>query len=181
MYIRVTRFENKLFSTLALLASAALLLHVSAPSPALSAEDAKLRGADENPPVVSDGEGHYKAMIRNDRIRFELRYDLPAGPSDVTQAHIHVENPGTNGPNAVFLCTNLGNTPFGATARPCPPSPGIVMGDIIAADVQNAGNLTAGNLEGLARLVTDGATYVNVHSGDNPSGELRGQVNERKR
>ena len=139
----------------------------------------KIKGADENPPVVSDGEGHFKAMIRNGGIKFELRYDLTTESSDVSQAHIHVENPGTNGPIAVFLCTNLGNTPFGATARPCPPSPGIVMGDIMADDIQNAGNLTAGNLEGLARLVKDGAAYVNVHSVDNPSGEIRGQVNER--
>ena len=169
------------FSTLALLASATLLLHVSAPSPAFAAEKANLRGADENPPVVSDGEGDFDAMIRKNKISFELTYDLTSESSDVSQAHIHVENPGTNGPITVFLCTNLGNTPFGATARPCPPSPGTVMGDIVADDVQNAGNLTAGNLEGLARLVEDGAAYVNVHSVDNPSGEIRGQVNERKR
>ncbi len=169
------------FSALALLASAVLLLDVSAPLPAFADEKANLRGADENPPVVSDGEGDFKAMIRKDKIKFELRYDVASVSSDVTQAHIHVENPGTNGPITVFLCTNLGNTPFGAAARPCPPSGGKVMGDIVADDVQNAGNLTAGDLEGLARLMKDGATYVNVHSTDNPSGEVRGQVNERKR
>lgn len=143
---------------------------------------ATLIGGAENPPVVSPGHGRFKAQRHGDRIRFELRYNqLETEDSDITQAHLHVENPGNNGPVAVFLCTNLGNTPPGATQRDCPLSPGRVRGEISAEDVQDAGDLIAGDLQGLLRLMGQGAVYVNLHTDAHPPGELRGQTNPRRR
>ena len=102
------------------------------------------------------------------------------------QSHIHIANPGNNGSITVFLCTNLGNAPAGVTSRPCPSSPGEVEGVIVAGDVRgvigdNGIILETGDLEGLKRLMRDGATYVNVHTSDHPSGEIRGQINPRER
>lgn len=167
--------------TLLLKGAAVLLLGLVLAAPSRADEKAELLGADENPPVVSEGVGDFKAKIRGDRIDFRLTYDVASGGSDIQQAHIHVENPGTNGPIAVFLCSNLGNTPAGATQRDCPPSPGEVEGEIVASDVITAGNVMAGDLDGLARLIEDGATYANVHTNSVPSGEVRGQINPRKR
>jgi CHRD domain len=157
----------------------------------------RLVGGNENPPVVSEGSGMFKGWFRHDGIAFQLRYDVaseasdlaPEG-SDVTQAHLHIANPGTNGGITVFLCTNLGNTPMGATARDCPPSPGVVTGTIVMNDVQTvtAGEppdettiIEAGDLEGLSRLIKQGAVYANVHTDAHSGGEVRGQLNPRPR
>ena len=148
--------------------------------------DADLLGANEVPPVVTGGDGEFDFDFRRRGIEFELEYDVESGGSDVTQAHIHVANPGNNGGIAVFLCTNLGNNPPGATLRPCPRSPGEVEGTIVAGDVQtvlgaNGIIIEAGDLEGLRRLMDGGATYVNVHTDAHPPGEVRGQTNPRER
>jgi hypothetical protein len=152
-------------------------LALGSPMAIAESDRADLTGGQENPPVVSFGGGDFKAKIGRHGIRFQLRYDVP--DSGIRQAHLHVANPSVNGPIAVFLCTNLGNTPPGATARTCPDSPGAVEGTIVAGDVLTADNLQATDLEGLVRLIEDGAVYVNVHSEEHPSGELRGQINSR--
>jgi CHRD domain len=148
----------------------------------------RLLGGNENPPVISDGSGRFRARVSNDRIGFTLRYDVASEDSDVSQAHLHIQNPGNNGGIVVFLCSNLGNTPEGATQRECPASPGEVEGDIVAGDVLTVSEgdppvtiIEAGDLEGLARLIDQGAVYANVHSDDHPAGEIRGQLNPRRR
>jgi hypothetical protein len=147
-----------------------------------------LLGGNENPPVVTDGTGDFRARLFDDGIEFRLRYDVGFDASDARQAHLHNANPGNNGGIVVFLCSNLDNTPDGATKRACPSSPGEVEGDIVAADVQQVAEgeppvtvIGAGNLAGLARLIRQGSVYVNVHSKDFPSGEVRGQLSPRRR
>ena len=160
-------------------APAAILLYLSGVPIATADEKARLLSVDENPAVITSADGRFHAKIHKDRIDFSLEYE--GVESNVLQAHIHVENPGRNGPVTVFLCTNLGNTPAGATDRPCLPSPGMVEGSIVASDVLMAENVPAGDLDAVAQVLRDGAAYVNVHSADYPSGEIRGQVSPRKR
>ena len=85
----------------------------------------------------------------------------------------------------VFLCSNLGNTPVGATVRECPPSPGQVDGDIVAGDVLPVADgepptatpiIGAGDLEGLKLLIDQGAVYANVHTPAHATGEIRAQL-----
>ena len=149
----------------------------------VSSED--LLGGHENPPVISTGSGDFTGSIEVDRIPFTLTYDVGAAGSAPDQAHLHIANPGNNGGIVVFLCTNLGNTPVGAQVRACPPSPGEVTGDILAADVQAVVDgdpatgtqvIGAGDLEGLKLLVQQGAVYANVHTPAHASGEIRGQL-----
>ena len=161
--------------------SAALILGLGAPAGAFadrSSLQSELLGANENPIVLSEGKGRFRAQAHGGEISFRLSYE---GLEDVLQAHIHVANPWDNGPIVVFLCTNIGNTPPGAAARLCPDSSGSVRGTITASDVQAAGPIPSGDLDGLVRLMRDGATYVNVHTESSPSGELRGQTNARRR
>jgi hypothetical protein len=143
----------------------------------------RLLGGNENPPVISEGSGSFTATSEADAINFELNYDVGT-ESEVQQAHLHVGNPGTNGPIVVFLCSNLP----GATAQACPPLAGTVTGDIIAADVLAAAVgdppveiIAAGDLEGLKLLIDQSSVYVNVHTVDHPAGEIRGQMNPRRR
>jgi hypothetical protein len=148
----------------------------------------KLLGGNENPPVISEGSGRFTAESEGNRIAFKLNYDVASDESDVLQAHLHIANPGNNGPIVVYLCSNLDNVPPGATARDCPPSPGEVEGSIVDDDVLAASEgdppveiIAAGDLEGLQRLIEQSSVYVNVHTDDHPGGEVRGQMNPRRR
>lgn len=147
----------------------------------------RLVGGNENPPVVSDGSGRFFARLEDDRISYLLRYDVASDGSDVLQAHLHIANPGNNGGVVAFLCTNLGNAP---TSPECPPSPGEVRGDIFAEDVMTVTDgeppdetivIEAGNLEGLKRLIEQGSVYANVHTDTHLGGEVRGQLEARRR
>ena len=163
-------------SVSALLASGILAATAAGPAAAIEFSE-RLVGGNENPPVVSDGSGRFVARIKPDLIRFVLRYkDL----TDVTAAHIHIANPGNNGGVAAFLCS------------PCPPAPAVVRGEIAAQDVLEVTVetedpaepivvLEAEDLEGLIRLIRQGATYANVHTMEHPGGEIRGQINPRRR
>ena len=163
-----------------LLLSALLVSAMGGAGSAQQVRSERLAGGNENPPVISDGSGTFRARLLSDRAAFRLRYDIPS--SEILQAHLHIANPGQNGLIVVFLCTNLGNTPGGATPRGCPDSPGEVTGDIVAGDVQPIADIIdAGDLDGLLILARQGSLYVNVHTGDHTGGEIRGQVSPRRR
>ena len=171
-----------------LVSSAAFLPALGSAEAADQERAQRLLGGNENPPVISEGSGRFTATSEKGAIEFRLRYDVGSAESDAQQAHLHIANSGTNGPIVVFLCSNLGNTPPGATGRACPPSPAEVTGDIVADDVLAASEgdpaveiIAAGALEGLKRLIEQGSVYVNVHTDDHPAGEIRGQMNPRRR
>ena len=150
----------------------------------------ELLGGHENPPVISDGTGTFAAQLDIDSIPFQLTYDVGAEGSAPDQAHLHIANPGNNGGIVVFLCSNLGNTPVGAQVRECPitqppAGQGIVEGDIVAGDVLPvaAGEppaaipiIEAGDLDGLTLLILEGAVYVDVHTPEHETGEIRAQL-----
>jgi hypothetical protein len=177
------------FATLPFL-SAVFLLTLGDPGSAQPVRTERLLGGNENPPVVSDGSGTFRAEIQADRISFQLNYDVGPGDDDPTQAHLHIANPGNNGGIVVFLCTDLDNAPVGATVPACPDSPGELSGEIMAADVLQVAEgappeqtiiIVAGDLEGLKRLIEQGAVYANVHTADHGAGEIRAQLNPRRR
>jgi hypothetical protein len=84
--------------------------------------------------------------------------------SNVTQAHIHRAAPGVAGPVIVPLTT---------VAR----QDGIVAGtiDMGVADVAPAAGETV-SPDSLRTLLNNGNAYVNIHTGTNGAGEVRGQV-----
>jgi hypothetical protein len=178
-------------SATALLATAMLMLAVGAQAQPFTPTDVSqpLRGGHENPPVVSDGFGRFFANVIESaqgvqEIQYQLRYDVADGPSDVQQAHIHIANPGVNGGIVAFLCSNLD----ALADNDCPASPGVVDDVILPEDVLAVAEgdpamtiIEAGDIDGLAKLMLDGATYANVHTIDHPTGEVRGQINPRTR
>jgi hypothetical protein len=183
------------YSTTALLASALLMLSVGAQAQPFEPTDVAepLRGGNENPPVISDGFGRFFANVVEgtegiQEIQYQLRYNVVAGDvageSDVQEAHIHIANPGNNGGIVAFLCSNLDEP----ADNDCPVSPGVVNDVILPEDVLalTEGDpavtiIEANDLDGLAKLMLDGATYLNVHTDDFPAGEIRGQINPRRR
>lgn len=171
---------DKHFTVATTFALAAGLLAVNA-GDALAARCTAVIGANENPPVLSDGSGRFRVnQTAGENLTYRLRYDIPN--AEVIQAHIHIGNPGTNGGVAAFLCTNAG----GVDAPECPTPSGLVddalaSADVLAVEGENGPIIEAGDLQGLFKLIRDGATYVNVHTTDHPTGEIRCQINARLR
>jgi CHRD domain len=140
-----------------------------------------LTGYEEVPAVSTEAEGKFKAEVRGDEIRWELRYEDLEG--DVTQAHIHFGQRDVNGGISVWLCGNPDpannvNPPPGT--QPCPPDPAKISGTATAANVVGpAGQgIAAGQFEELLDAIRAGVTYANVHSTSFRGGEIRAQLND---
>src|SRR5215510_3034906 len=138
-----------------------------------------LTGYEEVPALSTPGVGEFKIDLN--RAGDALNYTLSFSglESDAQQAHIHFENATNNGPVVVFLCSNLGNGPAGTQA--CPLAGGTITGTITAADVGGgaaAQGLAAGEFDEFVRALRSGATYVNVHSTNRPTGEIRAQIDD---
>jgi hypothetical protein len=87
--------------------------------------------------------------------------------SPVTVAHVHAGGPGVAGPVVVPLTISPGSDPGTASGE----------GTI------DAGAIKGKNPDGSAMTMKDviaaiqgGSTYVNVHTQNNPKGEIRGQI-----
>jgi hypothetical protein len=125
-----------------------------------------LEGDEEVPPVDSDAQG--AAIFRTSNDGTELNYTLiVANIEDVTAAHIHLAPRGENGDIVAFLFD------------PEEPTEGRTNG-VLAEGTITSEDLI-GPLEGsmLSELIDEmeaGNTYVNVHTVEHPSGEIRGQI-----
>jgi hypothetical protein len=106
-------------------------------------------------------------------LTYTLTYSDLVAP--VTQAHIHFGKIHVPGGIMVFLCTNLGNAPFGTPG--CPAS-GTVSGMLTPASVVGpaAQNISPGNFNALAAALLSDTAYGNIHSMRFPAGEIRGEI-----
>jgi len=135
-----------------------------------------LRGFEEVPSLANFARGRFHAILNEEltEVTYTLNYRNVEGT--VTQAHIHLAQPGVNGGIMVFLCSNLGNGPAGTQA--CPADPATISGAITAADVLaiNGQDLEPGNFREFQNALRQGFAYANVHSTLWPGGEFRGQI-----
>ncbi len=122
---------------------------------------APLSGRAEVPMVESDASGQATFTLSRDeqKLYYEL---LVQDIANVVQAHIHDGLPDENGPVVAFL--------FG----PADPPTGPVHGRL-SKGVLSIGDLPDGFLDALR----NGEFYVNVHTTEVPSGEIRGQIGVR--
>ena len=140
-----------------------------------------LTGYQEDPLVLSTpGNGTFNAWIdkSGQEISYRLSYEDLVG--DVQQAHIHLGGRHQSGGIAVFLCTNLDNSPLDTT-QSCPPSPATITGTFGATDVIGpvGQGIDPGEFGELLDAVRAGVTYANVHSTEYPGGEIRAQLDKR--
>lgn len=84
----------------------------------------------------------------------------------VTQAHIHLGRKGQNGPIVAFL---FGPSKFGISVRR-----GVIRGVLTNQDL--IGPLQGRTIRDLVREFERGNAYTNVHTIQNPDGEIRGQI-----
>lgn len=136
-----------------------------------------LLGDEEVPVRITNAQG--QAIFHLSKDGTALNYKLIiANIENVVQAHIHVGQPGVNGPIVVFL---YGLVPSGGGR-----TDGVLAeGTITAANLINS--MAGQPLSALMAQIEAGNTYVNVHTndgvaptntgpGDFPGGEVRGQI-----
>lgn len=158
----------------------AMVLGLTTPVMAADNFGARLRGLEEPPPISTPGQGFFFASLDDNET--ELNYSLVyfGLRADVTQAHIHIGQPGVNGGIVLFLCTNL--TPPASVPQPppCPNTPGqnFVTGTLTAANVitQVGQGIAAGQFAQVIDAMKGLASYANVHTTLFPGGEVRGQI-----
>jgi hypothetical protein len=121
---------------------------------------AKLSGQDEVPPTNSQATGMADFAVMGDSVEYTVN---ASGMQGVTAGHIHSGKQGENGPVVVTLFKN----------------------DSPTNEVSETGSITPDKLEGpmagkqltdLAAAMSNGDTYVNIHTEQNPNGEIRGQI-----
>src|SRR5919112_1741199 len=129
--------------------------------------DAQLTGASEVPPVQTTASGFADLDVEVEDGQRVLDYELSVSNiSGVTQAHIHQGNSSENGPVIVPL--------FNASTPAGPVSGQLAEGQITPANF--VGPLQGMQLDDLIARMQNGTAYVNVHTQQNPQGEIRGTV-----
>ena len=107
-----------------------------------------LAGTQEVPPVETSGTGEVEVMFDSDTRMLSWELDYSGLSSDATAAHFHgPADPGENAPPVIPL-------------------------EEFADGSEGSAELT----EEQAEMLTDGQMYFNLHTANNPNGELRGQV-----
>jgi hypothetical protein len=130
---------------------------------------AALSGFQEVPPVMTLARGMAYFQLNFDVT--ELSYTLNvANIQNITQAHIHLAPPGENGPVVAWLYPS-GPPPILIPGR----FNGVLATGVITGD-DLIGPLLGEPLDELIAAIKDGNAYVNVHTSQNPGGEIRGQI-----
>jgi hypothetical protein len=118
-----------------------------------------LSGSEEVPPVQTEATGVAEFIPGEDSVAYSVNATNIQG---VTAGHIHLGKRGENGPIVVTLFKY----------------------DSPMNEVSETGTITADKLEGplagkqltdLGAAAANGTLYVNIHTEQNPNGEIRGQ------
>jgi hypothetical protein len=124
---------------------------------------ARLSGAAEVPSVHTDASGRARFWLNYEKT--ELHYHLRVKNIDnVVAAHIHSGSASENGPVAASL---FAGGPTGETKRR------LARGILKPEDLVG---VYSGDWDGFVYALENGGLYVNVHTTDVPSGEIRGQI-----
>ena len=134
---------------------------------------AGLGGDKEVPPINTAGSGVFRMEIVDSNITFSLSFsDLS---SDLSVAHLHFAPTKVGGGVMIFLC--------GGGGQPdCPvATSGTITGTITAANVTGptTQGIDVGDLDSALEAVRTRLSYVNMHTTNFASGEIRGQVRPR--
>ena len=139
---------------------------------------ATLSGAAEIPPVVSPGTGQATAVLDPDAKTLELHISFSGLTSNTTAAHIH----------CCIAAAQPGNFVVATTVPAFPGFPlDVTSGtydhtlDLTDPSSYRAGFITAiGGIDNAAAALIaaleSGANYLNIHTTEHPSGEIRGTL-----
>lgn len=133
--------------------------------------EARLSGAQEVPPVDTRARGKAGFEVDDDytKIKYRLKVKTPGESSigllGAAGAHIHCAAAGENGPVVVFLAGVI-NGGLDGTVK--------ISATFTEANIVN--DACGATIIDLVNSMSNGQTYVNVHSLANPPGEVRGQI-----
>lgn len=127
--------------------------------------DAILAGSFEVPPVQTNASGFAELEVEDGSDSMEYGI-IVINIDKVTQAHIHQGNSTQAGPVVAPL--------FNASTPSGPIIGDLTEGSITSADLM--GPLQGQELSDLITLMENGQAYVNVHTEQNPDGEIRGTI-----
>jgi hypothetical protein len=128
---------------------------------------ANMSGVEEVPPIRTSAYGTATFHRAGNQLRYKLMvYDIV----DVTMAHLHVGHFGENGEHIAWLYPahppqKLINGLFSGR---------LLEGTLKASDLM--GPMKGKSIDDLMGKIRSGDVYVNVHTQENPDGEIRGQV-----
>jgi len=131
---------------------------------------AMLSGAQEVPPINTDGTGDFEMKNQQGVITFSLNFsDLS---STLTVAHLHFAPTKVAGGVMIFLCGGGGQPDCPAATE------GNITGTITAANVvgPTTQGIDVGDLDSALEAVRTGLSYVNMHTTNFAGGEIRGQL-----
>jgi hypothetical protein len=127
---------------------------------------AKMTGGEEVPPKNTKATGTAEFNFSPDGKTLSYKVTVN-NINSVTMAHIHSGKKGANGPIVVTL--------FHSPSKPTGPMNGVLsQGSATAANLE--GPLKGKQISDLVNLIKSGQTYANVHTTQNPKGEIRGQI-----
>jgi len=131
---------------------------------------ANLLGANEVPPINTAGSGVFHMRSVGSDISFSLSFsDLS---SALTLAHLHFAPTKVGGGVMIFLCGGGGQPDCPAATS------GTITGTITTANVvgPTTQGIDVGDLDSALEAVRTGLSYVNMHTVNFGTGEIRGQV-----
>ena len=122
---------------------------------------ANLTGKEEVPPVDSNATGTVQLNLKGDK---DIDYTVNATSiRGVTEGHLHL---GQKGENGLIVFTLF---------RPDAPIDQISENETITED-EFVGPLKDKAISDLTTAMGNGSIYANIHTQENPNGEIRGQV-----
>jgi len=144
--------------------------------------EATLTGDEEVPVVSTVAGGDFRAKISFDEQSIDWVLTYSGLQGTVTQAHIHVAQPGVNGVIVYWFCQTATNTSPIASTQTCPQS-GTISGTITPADIvaptPAPQQILAGELFKVIAAIRAGFAYANVHTNLSTGGEIRGQIEDK--
>jgi hypothetical protein len=131
---------------------------------------ASLSGANEVPPINTAGTGNFEMTNQQGMITFSLTFSGLS--SSLTVAHLHFAPTKVAGGVMIFLCGGGGQPDCPAVTE------GTITGTITAANVTGptTQGIDVGDLDSALEAVRTGLSYVNMHTTNFASGEIRGQL-----
>src|SRR4029453_10511922 len=146
------------------------VLVAAAPSWRREIFSGSLAGANEVPPINTDGTADLQMTIQPGAITFSLTFsDLS---SNLAVAHLHFPPSKVGGGVMIFLCGGGGQPACPAATS------GTITGTITAANVTGptTQGIAVGDLDSALEAVRNDLSYANMHTANFGGGEIRGQA-----
>lgn len=128
-----------------------------------------LTGSQQVPAVTTDAFGMATVRLIDNGTAIAFRV-IVCDIVNVTASHIHVGAAGSNGP---VIIPFFGSQPLFSSPHGCKT---LAEGTRTASDLNTKASPMVTSWDDFVKALLAGNTYVNVHTTEHPSGEIRGQI-----